>query len=488
MFLTLWLLLVYSSYGSPNGSDEQQISLMIGNINVYNQHAVHVNGIGPWTSRLEMGLPEGSSCTGTQLSIKLLENNRLMLRHYGEAFVGLFREGRALYPPMDVLTALEAQLPAGMDNDGMVVSVQENDVLFLVLPHIEKWPMKPIDLIGAMLAVDVSSSEAFGHWAGDTIFLLKDSRATVLMATIGRKDVFAKRLDNGNVGFRVMHSQDYGHFYLTFATFRLADGAAVRPRFPKRLQDPDRALDVSPFTLVPLSQSDSGSESDDESSESSDESKEELSGDEEEKEHAEIKERFAPLPPGTRRLPVSPLDDIMSRAYRKSLKSSSSYVSADARVEEIPVSIPIDKFPGNRTPPSPLVPKHQLLMPMITYIPRNPVAPFELREGEGEGEGGEQPEQQFPLSAAAGRSLFNRPIPVVGKPAKEVEQEDAIKTESPEKMDIAIEAEQETIKGDKEKKGEKRSGPNEAFQSRLRFARDRLRSEQPNRTRKAFPY
>jgi hypothetical protein len=435
-----------------------------------------------------MAVPEGSSVSGTSLSLDLLDNKHLLLRHYGEAFVGVFREGSALYPPMDILTGTEGQLPAGKDRDGLAMAVQEKDVLFLVLPHIKRWPMRPVDLLGAMLTVDVSSGEAFGRWAAESIFMLKDSRATLLMATIGRKAAFAaKSLDDGNVGFRVLHSQDYGHFYATYASFRLA---GARPsKLSTRLQELSRPLDVSPFTLAPLSESgDSGSESDDESSEDSGE--EEISDDEDEdededqrKRHAAIKERYLPLPPGSRPSPVSPLDDIMSRAFRKSLKSSSSYVSADASVEEIPVTIPIDKFPGNRTPPSPMLPMHQLRMPMITYVPRKPVVPCKAEEG------GEEPEKQ----SAAGRSLFNRPLPAAGKPELTME---AAPDSGPEKMDIEIEVEHEKpMEGEAKSDGKKgcekdeggRPGPNEIFERRMRFSRDRLKSEQPSR-RKAFPY
>ena len=188
-----WLLLLLTALSA--GASTKQGPLVIHNINVFNQHAVHMNGIGPWTSRFSMSIPEGSPCCGSRLSMKL-DNDQLRLRHFGEAFVGIFRDGKhveSLYPPGKILAATEDHLPFGKkDNERETVAVQEDTILFLVLPHVKGWSMRLVDLIGAIQSVDTSSPEAFNDWAHGLLYqCIKDNRATIVAASIGRKGVAA---------------------------------------------------------------------------------------------------------------------------------------------------------------------------------------------------------------------------------------------------------------------------------------------------------
>jgi hypothetical protein len=207
--LLLLLRTVRASAGEEH--DEDEGPLVIGNINVFNQHAVNMNGIGPWTARLEMSMTEGSPCFGSHLSVEL-DKDKLLLRHCGAAFVGIFRDGQhieSLYPPQKVLAADEDHLPTGKDNDGEYLSVQPDDILFLVLPHMKDWSMKPIDLIGAMQGVDTSTLQAFSMWAEGICKFLRNNKATILMAAIRRKSSAVAKAN----GYRIIHSQDYEAFY-----------------------------------------------------------------------------------------------------------------------------------------------------------------------------------------------------------------------------------------------------------------------------------
>jgi hypothetical protein len=135
------------------------------------------------------------------------ETKTLKVSHYGEGFVGVFRTSEdveSLYPAQRVLTAIEKRLPFGVDQEGKPVAVEENDILFCVLPHKLNWRMKPVDLQGAMYGNDPSDRKAFGQWAQKMILMLRDSRASILLASIGRKHPVHRPQS-----FNVMYSENY---------------------------------------------------------------------------------------------------------------------------------------------------------------------------------------------------------------------------------------------------------------------------------------
>lgn len=82
----LLVLRVLKASAGEESHEQDDGSLVIGNINVFNQHAVNMNGIGPWATRLEMSVTEGSPCSGSRLSVEV-DGQKLLLRHYGDAFV-----------------------------------------------------------------------------------------------------------------------------------------------------------------------------------------------------------------------------------------------------------------------------------------------------------------------------------------------------------------------------------------------------------------
>ena len=172
-----------------------------------NQHKVHMNGIGPWTDHLDMSNPEGSPCFGGRVKVELDgRTRRLEVSHYGDGFVGVFRTAdqvELLYPAQNLFASKENRLPHGEDMDGCTVAVEDGDILFCVLPHRREWQMKPVDLQGAMLGIEADDEGAFDEWAKHMILMLKDSRATILLASIGRK---TGRFPQA---FNVMYSQDY---------------------------------------------------------------------------------------------------------------------------------------------------------------------------------------------------------------------------------------------------------------------------------------
>lgn len=192
----------------PINLGEDGPPLMIHNIHILNQHKIHMNGLGPWTDRLDMYSPEGSACFGSRVTIRIDGVAKtLTVSHYGEGFVGVFRTSedvQSLYPEQKILTAIEHRLPFGVDQDGEAIAVEENDILFCVLPHKQNWHMKPVDLQGAMYGMDPSDRKAFGQWAQKMILMLKDSRATIVLASIGRMHP-VQRPDS----FNVMYSQNY---------------------------------------------------------------------------------------------------------------------------------------------------------------------------------------------------------------------------------------------------------------------------------------
>lgn len=173
-----------------------------------NQHKVHMNGIGPWTDHLDMSNPEGSACYGSRLAIEIDGRARVLtVSHYGDGFVGVFRPAdhvELLYPEQALFAAIETRLPHGVDNDGEHIVVQEHDVLFCVLPHRREWQLKPVDLQGAMYGIDAADELAFDGWARNMIHMLRDSRATILLASIG-----SRRPAHFPQSFSVMYSQDY---------------------------------------------------------------------------------------------------------------------------------------------------------------------------------------------------------------------------------------------------------------------------------------
>ena len=186
--------------------------LIINNIHVLNQHVVHSCGLGPWTDKFEMSNPKGNECHGSSIAVGLDgESGDLLLRHYGAGFVGVFRTSNVvepLYPPQSLLTAIELHLPSGVNNEGQVVVVEENDILFCVLPHKREWQMKPVDLQGALYGLDASDKDAFAGWAKNIILMLKDSRATILLASIGREST-----GYHPQSFNIMYSHDYQASY-----------------------------------------------------------------------------------------------------------------------------------------------------------------------------------------------------------------------------------------------------------------------------------
>jgi hypothetical protein len=166
--------------------------LTIHQLNVLNQHAVHINGLGPTTSTLEMWSPEGSVCHGDRLSVRLDADVReLVVSHTGAAFVGVFRVDdhdvalETLYPANIDLLANVDNLPTKTAVTEYAVPVAEGDVLVLLLPHTRDWALIPVNLTGALTCADSSSQAEFRRWAISMDMLFPNKNVTVVMASIG---------------------------------------------------------------------------------------------------------------------------------------------------------------------------------------------------------------------------------------------------------------------------------------------------------------
>jgi hypothetical protein len=183
--------------------------LVIHNIHVLNPHAVHINGLGPSTASIEIT----SMTDNSRLSVRLQEAaGQLVINHAGHAFVGLFREAEddvlSLHPEQTVLLADQDHLPSGTTVTDHAVPVGEDDILFLAVPHINPWPMPPIDLHGAIFNLGASCHITFGDWASRITLLLKDTRVSLVVATIGRLNEGAPVKP-----YKVMYSGEFDRFY-----------------------------------------------------------------------------------------------------------------------------------------------------------------------------------------------------------------------------------------------------------------------------------
>lgn len=222
--------------------------LVIHNIHVLNPHAVHIDGLGPRTDHLNMTSMIGAEAEVGHLSVRLQEaTGQLIISHAGNAFVGLFREAEddvlSLHPEQTVLLADQHFLPSGTTFTDHGVAVAEDDILFLALPHINPWPMPPIDLHGAIFNLGASCHISFGDWASRITLLLKDTRVSLIVATIGR------RIEGAQVKpYKVMYSGEFDRFYAKMGHRRpdqngSSSSSAPPPVFDEDVHDITREYD-----------------------------------------------------------------------------------------------------------------------------------------------------------------------------------------------------------------------------------------------------
>lgn len=184
--------------------------MVIRNIHVLNPHAVRTSGLGLWTSSLELTGLEDTECEGSALSVRIAaDTERLFFSHSGEAFVGLFREPKgAVYPPKYAFLADEHHLPAGKDLFGFSFIIQEDDILFLAVPHTRRWQMSPAELQRAITGLRRLSPRT---WPSRIKRLLQDTRVSLVVASIGRKG--SDPSETGLMPFKIMHSGEFGRYY-----------------------------------------------------------------------------------------------------------------------------------------------------------------------------------------------------------------------------------------------------------------------------------
>jgi hypothetical protein len=143
------------------------------------------------------------------------DTGEMIISHYQEAFVGVFREladkYKAVYPTKKVLLAKENLLPTGKDITDHSVFVQENDIVFAVVPHVRDYVFKPIDLLGAVYGSGAEDHVGFEHWVNGLYHIFKDTRATIVVGTVRHKEVALK-----SSAYRILHTGEFGRHYSTF--------------------------------------------------------------------------------------------------------------------------------------------------------------------------------------------------------------------------------------------------------------------------------
>jgi PHD/YefM family antitoxin component YafN of YafNO toxin-antitoxin module len=131
--------------------------------------------------------------------------------HVGEAFVGVFRGPRdsvncqpTVYPDESSLFADKHHLPAGGRVSGVSVTVCDDDMLFLVVPHMKQWPIRPAELQALMSRLWPGYTN---DWQTQIAKLLRDTRATLIVASVGRRS--EARL----MPFKIINSGEFGKHY-----------------------------------------------------------------------------------------------------------------------------------------------------------------------------------------------------------------------------------------------------------------------------------
>lgn len=190
------VLVMAFCYCAPSSSSEDSNphGLVIHNIHLLNNTGVNI--FTGTTDFLELWGLQGSEVEGSRLFVRLdAQASQLVISHTGSAFVGVFREPEdedkydvdSLYPPQGVLLAKEDSLPMGETVTDVTVPVAEHDILFLVIPHTLSWSMKPVDLMGVIPGACAASPDIFRSWATKMAMLFPKKDASVLMATVGRR-------------------------------------------------------------------------------------------------------------------------------------------------------------------------------------------------------------------------------------------------------------------------------------------------------------
>jgi hypothetical protein len=200
MILALWLLLIALHH--INGTSP----LVIHNLSVLNLHLVHADGLAPWTQSIRVRGLVGSDCADSSVSLSIAgETGMLSIEHGGRGFAGVFRFVDAgmvtiLYPLQHDIKEEEEE-----EDAALTLAVQENDVLFAVLPHVDDFPMGPLEMHSFMI------SAAFQNTADglQSQFPLGDTRATVVVGTVGRRDLAMA----GSRSYKVLYSREWAGEY-----------------------------------------------------------------------------------------------------------------------------------------------------------------------------------------------------------------------------------------------------------------------------------
>lgn len=196
MIVALFLLLI--ALGRIKGTNP----LVIHNLSVLNPHVVRADGLAPWTQAIRMRGLEGSGCADSSVSLGIAdETGEFSIDHAGRGFAGVFRFLNA-----GMMTILYPQDNNKEEQGDTALALQENDVVFAVLPHVDDFQMGPLDMHSFMISAAFQSNLGNGrHGHG----AFPDTRATVVVGMVGRRDAAMTT----SRSYKVLYSREWESEY-----------------------------------------------------------------------------------------------------------------------------------------------------------------------------------------------------------------------------------------------------------------------------------
>lgn len=152
-----------------------------------------MNGLGPWSDKLEMLAPESSETFSSHARIRLeRKSSSAFLSYSGTGFVGIFRASEQsvdiVHPAKSVFYSKEEGLPLGQNFEGHV-SVKPNDIILVILPSKPSWSgINAVDLPFAMFGANAAGgSGSLDGLLRNLPKIMKDPTCSILISVVSDK-------------------------------------------------------------------------------------------------------------------------------------------------------------------------------------------------------------------------------------------------------------------------------------------------------------